>query len=36
MIRITGLDEMQRKLQQVQRRAENLSGSVSFDELFPT
>lgn len=35
MIRITGLDEMQVKLQQIQRRAENLSGSASFDELFP-
>ncbi|MGV3518725.1 hypothetical protein [Luteitalea sp.] len=35
MIRITGLDEMQRRLNDIQRRAENLSGSVSFDELFP-
>jgi hypothetical protein len=34
-IRITGLDEMQRKLANLARRAENASGSVAFEELFP-
>jgi hypothetical protein len=34
-IKITGLDEFQRKLDTLQRRAENVSGPVPFDELFP-
>jgi hypothetical protein len=35
MIRIAGLDELQRSLQKIKRRAENLSGEVSFNDLFP-
>ncbi|MCG3776279.1 MAG: hypothetical protein JW395_3132 [Nitrospira sp.] len=35
MIRITGLDDLQRNLQKIERRAKNLSGEVSFDDLFP-
>ena len=33
--KIDGLDELSRKLQDLQRRAENLSGPVNFDDLFP-
>jgi hypothetical protein len=37
MIEITGLDEFQRKIEQLRRNAENLDGSheVSLAELFP-
>jgi hypothetical protein len=35
LIKITGLGEMQRKLERLQRRAQNLSGPVPFEELFP-
>ena len=34
-IKITGLDEVQRNLENLQRRAENLNGPVPFSELFP-
>ena len=34
-IKITGLDEMRRKLETLRRRAENLSGPVPFEDLFP-
>jgi len=34
-IKITGLDEFRRKLETLQRRAQNVSGPVPFDELFP-
>ncbi len=35
MIKITGLDEMVRKLDTLQRRAQSISGPVHFDDLFP-
>jgi hypothetical protein len=35
MIRITGLDEMRRKLQTLQRRLQSLNGPVPFEDLFP-
>jgi hypothetical protein len=34
-IKISGLDEMRRKLERLQHRAQNLSGSVPFEDLFP-
>jgi hypothetical protein len=34
-MKITGLDEFRRKLEKLQRRAQNISGPVPFDELFP-
>lgn len=36
-IRIEGLDQLRRKLDDLERRARNLSGehNVSFDEIFP-
>jgi hypothetical protein len=34
-IKIKGLDEMRRKLETFQRRAQNLSGPVAFEDLFP-
>jgi hypothetical protein len=34
-IKITGLDEFRRKLENLQRRVENVNGPVPFDELFP-
>lgn len=33
--KIDGLDELTRNLQNLRRRAENLSGPVKFDDLFP-
>jgi hypothetical protein len=33
--KIEGLDELNRNLQDLQRQAENLSGPVKFDDLFP-
>lgn len=33
--KIEGLDELNRNLQELQRQAENLSGPVKFDDLFP-
>jgi hypothetical protein len=35
MFKIEGLDELRRNLSKLQRRAENLSGPVKFDDLFP-
>jgi hypothetical protein len=34
-IRITGLDEFRRKLERLSRNAQNVSGPVAFDDLFP-
>jgi len=34
-IRITGLDEFQRKLERLSRNAQNVSGPVTLDDLFP-
>jgi hypothetical protein len=34
-IRITGLDEFRRKLERLSRNAQNLSGPVALDDLFP-
>lgn len=34
-IKITGLDEFQRKLERLSRNAQNVSGPVTFDDLFP-
>jgi hypothetical protein len=34
-IKITGLDDMRRKLETLQRRAASLSGPVAFEDLFP-
>jgi hypothetical protein len=34
-LKITGLDELQRKLATLQRRIENASGPVPFEDLFP-
>lgn len=33
--KMTGLDEMRKKLENLQRRAQNLNGPVPFDDLFP-
>ena len=34
-IKITGLDEFRRKLDRLSRNAQNVSGPVAFDDLFP-
>jgi len=34
-IKLTGLNELRRKLDDLQRRAENLNGPVAFGDLFP-
>jgi hypothetical protein len=34
-VKITGLNEFRRSLQTLSRRAQNLSGPVEFDDLFP-
>ena len=34
-IKITGLDEVRRNLDALQRRMQNLSGPVAFEDLFP-
>jgi hypothetical protein len=34
-IKIEGLDEIRQKLEALQRRAQNLSGPVAFEDLFP-
>ena len=34
-IKITGLDDMRRRLETLRRRAANLSGPVAFEDLFP-
>ena len=33
--KIKGLDELQRNLRDLERRAQNVSGPVTFDDLFP-
>src|SRR5919108_673746 len=33
--KLKGLDDMQRKLETLKRRANNLSGPVRFEDLFP-
>lgn len=33
--KLEGFDELSRNLQDLQRRAENLTGPVKFDDLFP-
>ena len=33
--KLNGLDEVRRRLAEAQRRLENLSGPLSFEELFP-
>ena len=34
-IKITGLDELKRQLETLKRNAQNLSGPVAFEDLFP-
>jgi hypothetical protein len=34
-MKIKGIEEMQKKLEALQRRAQNLSGPVAFEDLFP-